>query len=82
MFCFLFFAAVRLLEDYTENGITYSLDSTTNTASITGSTCPDTDTSLTIPQTVTSGEVSYRVTEIGDDVFEGCIHYIGDLLIP
>ncbi|MBO5810402.1 MAG: leucine-rich repeat protein [Bacteroidales bacterium] len=43
---------------------------------------PTTETTLTIPSTVTIDDVVYSVTSIADSAFLGCDKFIGDLVIP
>ena len=43
---------------------------------------PISETTLTIPSTVTIDDVVYSVTSIADSAFLGCDKFIGDLVIP
>ena len=68
--CFTLFANVEL------NGIHYELNSENNTATVVGNKVEGINypnlTEVVIPATITSEEVTYRVTAIGDMAFSDC----------
>lgn len=66
--CITLFASIEV------NGIYYQLDSVNHTATIVKDTIDGYQslTEVVIPETITSKDVTYTVTAIGDDAFAGC----------
>ena len=66
--CITLFASIEV------NGIYYQLDSVNHTATIVKDTIDGYQslTEVIIPETITSEDVTYTVTAIGDDAFAGC----------
>ena len=66
--CITLFASIEV------NGIYYQLDSVNHTATIVKDTINGYQslTEVVIPETITSEDVTYTVTAIGDDAFAGC----------
>src|SRR5574344_1734588 len=72
-------ACYSFAETTTGQGITYTYDVASKTASVTGS--DGTSTSATILSSITVGGISYNVTSIGKNAFSGCTR-LASITIP
>ena len=59
--------------EFTVDGVRYSVNSDNKTVTVAGYPSGSKPTgNLTIPESVTYGDISYPVTSIGDEAFYGC----------
>ena len=59
--------------EFTVDGVRYSVNSDNTTVTVAGYPSGSKPTgNLTIPESVTYGDISYPVTSIGDEAFYGC----------